>query len=122
MKLKNIFIASVLLVLGVAVVAGYQIGSVYLANMELTSDLKDLSSLTGVRIGFVDPRTSDQIRDRVIAKAAEHGIHLEPEQVNVERAGEGQDGSVYLSTEYQTRMRVFGYSWTIHFTAESPRS
>jgi len=75
-----------------------------------------------VRIGFVDPRTPDQIRDRVIAKAAEHGIHLEPEQINVERTGEGKDGSIYLSTAYDTRMSVFGYSWTIHFTAASPRS
>jgi hypothetical protein len=122
MRPKNLIIASVLLVLGAAIVAGYQIGSVYLANIELTSDLKDLSSLTGVRIGLVDPRTPDQIRDRVIAKAAEHGIQLEPEQVNVERTGEGKEGSIYLSAAYATRMNVFGYSWIIHFTAASPRS
>jgi hypothetical protein len=120
--MKNIAIAIALLLLGVGVYAGFQIGAAYLANIELTSDLKDLSSLTGVRIGFVDPRTPDQIRDRVIAKAAEDGIHLDPEQVNVDRTGEGKDGSIYLSTAYNARVNLFGYSWTIRFTAASPRT
>lgn len=122
MAMKNIAIATALLLLGLAVYAGYQFGGAYLSNMELASDLKDLSSLTGVRIGFVDPRTPDQIRDRVIAKAAEDGIQLAPEQVNVERTGEGKDGSIYLSTAYDARVNLFGYSWEIHFTAASPRS
>jgi len=110
------------MLLGLAAYAGYQVGSAYLANIELQGDLKDLSSLTGTRIGLVDPRTPDQIRDRVIEKAAERGIHLEPEQVNVERTGEGKDGSIYLSTAYDARMNIFGHSWAIHFTAASPRS
>jgi hypothetical protein len=120
LQVRNILIASVLLVAGTGVVYGYQIGSVYIANLELKSDLKDLSSLTGVRIGLVDPRTPDQIRERVIAKAAEDGIQLEPEQVNVERVGEGKDGYIYLSAAYDVRIDVFGYPWRIHFTAESP--
>ena len=120
--MKTIFTAAVLLLAAMGVYAGYQIGSVYLANIELTSDLKDLSSLTGTRIGLVDPRTPDQIRSQVIAHAAQHGIHLEPEQVNVERDGEGKDGTIYLSTAYDTRMTLFGYSWIIHFTAASPRT
>ena len=45
------------MLLGAAVVASYQICSVYLANMELATDLKELSSLTGTRIGLVDPRS-----------------------------------------------------------------
>jgi hypothetical protein len=122
LQVKNILIAGVLLVAGTGVVYGYQIGSVFIANLELKSDLKDLSSLTGVRIGLVDPRTPDQIRERVIAKAAADGIHLEPEQVNVERAGEGKDGYIYLSAAYDVRVDILGYPWRIHFTAGSPRS
>lgn len=121
LQVRNILIASVLLVVGTGVVYSYQIGSVYVANLELKSDLKDLSSLTGVRIGLVDPRTPDEIRDRVIARAAEEGIHLEPEQVNVERVGEGKEGYIYLSTAYDVRIDILGYPWRIHFTAESPR-
>ena len=120
--MKKLAILAVLFVLGMAVYAGWQVGAVYIANEQLREDLKDLSSLTGTRIGLVDPRSPDQLRDRVVAKAAEHGIHLEPEQVNVERTGEGKDGSIYLSTEYDARVNVFGQSWTVRLTAASPRN
>lgn len=119
--MKKLAIIGVLFALGVAVFAGFQMGSVYLANAELQEDLKDLSSLTGTRIGLVDPRSPDQIRDQVIAHAAGHGIHLAPEQVNVERDGEGKDGTIYLSTAYDAPVNLFGITWTMHFTAAGPR-
>jgi len=120
--MKTLATLAVLAVMGVAIYAACQVGSVYLANEQLREDMKDLSSLTGTRIGLVDPRSPDQLRDRVVAKAAEHGIHLEPAQVNVERAGEGKDGSIYLSTAYDAPVNVFGQSWTVHLTAASPRN
>jgi hypothetical protein len=120
--MKRVLWVAIVGLIGAAVVAGYQIGSVYLANIELQSDLKDLSSLTGTRIGLVDPRSTDQIREQVIEHAAQYGIHLGPEQVNVERDGEGKDGTISLSAAYDTNMNVFGLRWTIHFTAASPRS
>jgi hypothetical protein len=120
--MKKVLFVAILALLGAAVVAAYQVGSVYLANVELQSDLKDLSSLTGTRIGLVDPRSPDQIRDQVIEHAAEHGIRLEPEQINVDRNGEGKDGTIYISTAYDANMSVFGYRWTIHFIAAGPRS
>jgi hypothetical protein len=119
---KKLLIAATLGLLAAAFIAGYQIGSVYLANIELCSDLKDLSSLTGTRIGLLDPRSTDQIRDQVIEHASEHGIRLEPDQVNVERNGEGKDGSIFISTDYDADMNVFGFRWTMHFTASGPRS
>lgn len=119
--MKNVVIIVGLLLLGTAAFAGWQVGSVYLANVELRSDLKDLSSLTGMRIGLVNPRTDAEFRDLVVAKAAQDGVHLDPEQVTVERTGEGIEGSIYLSTEYDIRMDVLGFSRTIHFTAASPR-
>jgi hypothetical protein len=120
--MKRILQVAVLGLIGAGVVAACQAGSVYLANIELQSDLKDLSSLAGTRIGLVDPRSTDQIRDQVIEHAAQRGIALEPEQVNVERNGEGKDGSISISTAYDRNIRVFGHRWIIHFTAASPRS
>ncbi len=120
--MKNIVIIVVALLLVLVVVAGYQVGLAYFANIELRADLKDLSSLAGTQIGLVEPRSPDQIRAQVIAHAAQDGIHLEPEQVNVERNGEGQDGTIYLSTAYDANMNVFGVRWTIHFAAASPRN
>ncbi len=118
---KNFIIIVALLFLGLAASAGWQIGSVYLAHIEHQSDLKDLSSLTGMRIGLVNPRSDDETEELVIAKAAERGIHLEPEQINIEAIGEGVDEKIYVSTEYDVRMDVLGTPWTKHFTADSPR-
>jgi hypothetical protein len=120
--MRNVVLIVVLALLGAAVVAGYQIGSVYLANAELAADLKDLASLTGTQIGLLAPRSPDQIRDQVIEHASQRGMHLESEQINVERNGEGKDGTIYISVAYNTNMNVFGYRWTIHFTAAGPRS
>jgi hypothetical protein len=120
--MRQPLLVAVFALFGAAAVAGYQIGSVYLANIELASDLKDLSSLTGTRIGLVDPRSVDQIRDQVIEHAAQHGIQLEPEQVRVERDGEGKDGTIYIATAYDANLNVFGYRWRVHFTAAGPRS
>ena len=119
--MKNAGIIVGLFVLMLAAIAGWQVGSVYLSNLELTSDLKDLSSLTGMRIGLVDPRSDAEFRDLVIAKAAQDGIQLEPDQINVERTGVGILGSIYLSTEYDVSKDVLGFPWKKHFTAESPR-
>ncbi|MGB9069208.1 MAG: hypothetical protein WCC21_11625 [Candidatus Acidiferrales bacterium] len=96
--MKTVLLVALLGIIGAVVVAAYEVGSVYLANIELQSDLKDLSSLTGTRIGLVDPRFPDQIRDQVIEHAAQHGIPLQAEQVNVERNGEGQDGTISIAT------------------------
>ncbi len=120
--MKTVFIIAVLVLAGAAVIGGYQIGSLYLVNMELASDLKDLSSLTGTRIGLVESRSVDEIRRLVIEHAADHGIHLEPEQVSVERTGEGKDGTIFLSTKYDAHVNLFGLDLTFHFNAASPRN
>ena len=120
--MKNFVISVAILLLGVAAIAGWQVGSVYLSHTELQSDLKDLASLTGMRIGLVDPRSDAEFRELVIAKAAQDGIHLDPDQIYVERIGQGIEGSIRLSAEYDVRMDVLGFSWTQHFTAASPRN
>src|SRR5271154_2504931 len=114
---KNLIISVAILLLGAAAIAGWQVGSVYLSHAELQSDLRDLASLTGMRIGLVDPRSDAEFRELVIAKAAQDGIALDPDQINVERTGVGIEGSIRLSAEYDVRMDVLGFSWTQHFTA-----
>jgi hypothetical protein len=120
--MKTLFVIAVLVLLAAFIVGGYQVGALYLANAELASDLKDLSSLTGTRIGLVESRSIDDIRNQVIQHAADHGIHLEPEQVNVERNGEGKDGFINLSTAYDSHINFFGLDLTFHFVAASPRN
>jgi len=120
--MRRLLIVAALMLLGAAVVASYQICSVYLANMELATDLKELSSLTGTRIGLVRPAiclTDPRPGDRACSP---YGIHLEPEQINVERNGEGKDGSICISTAYDTAMNVFGFRLDHPFHRRQPPS
>jgi hypothetical protein len=120
--MRKLLILGAIVLAAAAASAGWQLGAAYLANVELKSDLKDLSSLAGTRIGLVVPRSSDDIRSQVVAKATERGIRLDPAQVTVVRRGQGDDESISLATEYDAPMNVFGLAWKIHFTAASPHS
>jgi hypothetical protein len=71
----------------VMVIAGWQIGSCELANMELQDDMQDLASQAGAHIGFVEPRSDADLRRAIMRKAQEHDIELDPGQVRVQRTG-----------------------------------
>jgi hypothetical protein len=114
------------LILGIAILAlaafaGWQIGSRYVANIELQADMKDLAAQNGTRIGLNPPSTDDDLRNIVAGKAKEYGIQLESEQVTVQRTGPPAAQFVYLATEYDARVNLFGYSYVIHFSAASPQ-
>lgn len=91
-KVKVIAALAVLLL---AVIAGWQIGSRELANLELQSDLRDLAAEVGTRIGLDARSTDEEFRNAIIHKAEGHNIQLEPGQVTVIRSGAGEDSTVY---------------------------
>jgi hypothetical protein len=114
------------LILGVAVllvaaIVGWQIGSCHVANIELQADMKDLAAQNGTRIGLNPPSTDDDLRNVVANKAKDLGIPLEPEQVTVQRTGSPPTQFVYLATEYDARVNLFGFSYRLHFGAASPQ-
>lgn len=106
-----------LAVLGLAVFACWQIASYQLANLELQSDLRYLSAQVGTRIGLDAPSADEELRAAVIRKAQQHDIQLEPQQVTVQRTGTG----IYLAVDYQARVNLLGYSFTLHFTPSSTK-
>ena len=59
------------------------LGLCELANVELESDLRDIASQAGARIGLETMSTDEELRSAVIHKAGEHNIQLQPEQVTV---------------------------------------
>jgi hypothetical protein len=87
--------------------------------VELRDDLHDLSSQVSAKIGLMDFKTDNDFRDAVIRKAERYDIYLQPEQITVRRSGTVKDPVVYLAADYQTRVRVLGYSFTLHFTPSS---
>jgi hypothetical protein len=117
-KLKLIFAGAVL---GSAIFVGWRIGSCELANFELHDDLRDLAAQGGAQIGLSAPNTEDELRNAVIRQAKEHGIHLEPEQVTVRRAGTAYAPTYYLAADYDARVTFPGYLLTLHFYPTSAK-
>jgi hypothetical protein len=110
-----------LAVLALAIIAGWQIASCELANLELHEDLHDLAAQAGVRIGLVSSSTDDELRDAVIRKAKSHEIQLEPEQVTVQRTGTVTAPVIYLVADYKVRVTLLGCSFTLHFNPSSAK-
>jgi hypothetical protein len=97
----------------------WQIGTRELANAELRDDMHDIASQLGARIGLTDGKTDNDFRNDVIDKAKKYDIQLEPEQITVERRGEGIYATMYLATDYRVPVRLPGFSFQLHFNAES---
>ena len=98
------------------VIVGWQIVSCELANVELQDDMQDLASQAGARIGFVEPRSDEDLRRAVMRKAKEHDIVLDPDQVRVQRTASVDMSTVYLAADYTVLVRLPGGSFTLHFT------
>lgn len=110
-----------LVVLAVAIIAGWQIASCELANLELREDLRDLAAQTGAFIGLNSFSTDEDFRNAVIREAKKYGIQLEPEQVTVQRTGTAQVPIIYLAADYKVPVTLPGYSFTLHFHPSSAK-
>jgi hypothetical protein len=102
-----------------AVVVCWQIASSEIANLELQSDLRDISAQVASRIGLEAPNSDEDLRNAVIHKAEEHDIDLLPEQVTVRHTGAGKTVSIYLAADYKARVNLLAFSFTLHFTPSS---
>jgi hypothetical protein len=110
-----------LAVLAVAIIAGWQIASCEVANLELHEDLRDLAAQTGAYIGLNSFNTDEDFRNAVIREAKRHDIQLEPEQVTVQRTGTAQTPIIYLAADYKVRVKLPGFSFTFHFHPSSAK-
>jgi len=117
--MKKLVLIAGLAVLVVAASVGWQIASRELANRQLQEDLHDLSVQGAARIGLAAPSSDDDLRDAVVAKARQYDILLQPNQVTVLRAPEGQIPAFYLAVDYETRLQLLGFPFTLHFNPSS---
>ncbi|HEX4002236.1 MAG TPA: hypothetical protein VHX36_06280 [Candidatus Acidoferrales bacterium] len=107
-------------ILGLAAAAGWQVGSCELTNTEFRDDLHDLAAQNGARIGLVAPNSDEDLRDTIIQIAAQrYGIHLDPEQVTVQRSGTDEAPKFYFAVDYQAKAGLPGFPFTLHFTPTS---
>ncbi len=110
-----------LAVLGLALIAGWQIASPELANLQFQSDLRDIAAEIAARIGLSSPTTDEELRNLVIHKAERYEIQLQPDQITVQHMGTGDSSTVYLAADYKVRVNLLVYSLTLHFTPSSTK-
>jgi hypothetical protein len=110
-----------LAVLALAILAGWQIASCELANLEFREELRDIAAQGGARIGLLSFNTDEELRNAVIREAKKHEIQLAPEQITVERTGTPPAQTIYLSADYRARVALPGCSFTLHFHPSSAR-
>ena len=109
-----------LVLLCFALVAGWQVVSCELANAAFQEDLQDLSAQGGTRIGLLSASSDEDIRNKVMQKANNHDILLQPTQITIERRGTPEVPFVYLAADYKARVNLlFGFSFELHFTPAS---
>ncbi len=108
-------------ILGLVVVAGWQIASCEIANLELQTDMRDIAAQVASRIGLEGPNSDEELRNAVIHKAEGHGIQLEPAQVTVQQTGSGKTVVIYLAADYKARVNLLVYSFSLHFTPSSAK-
>ena len=114
------------LILGLAVLAlafavGWPVASSELAYYELRADLRDIASQNAVRIGLASANTDEEIRAAVVRDASKYEIPLEPNQVTVENSGTAAEPALTVTASYDVRIKLPGYSVTLHFAPSSAR-
>ena len=119
MRKVKIFLG--LAVLGLVLIAGWQIASCEVANLEFQSDLRDVAAEIAARIGLSSPTTDEDLRNLVIHKAERYEIPLQPDQITVQRIGTGDESKIYLAADYKVRVNLLVYSLTLHFTPSSTK-
>jgi hypothetical protein len=102
-------------------IVGWQFAACEVANIELRDDLQDLAAQAGTKIGLDPERTDAQLRAMVVRRAEDYDIELKPEQVTVQRTGSGDREVIRLAVDYDARVNLTAYSFTLHFTPSSSR-
>jgi hypothetical protein len=98
---------------------GWQLAACEFANYQLRDDLKDVATMGSSRLGLLAESSDADLRDAVIRRAAQHGIHLIPEQILVQRSGTTENPKVFLAAKYRARVVMPGISLIFHLKATS---
>lgn len=111
----------VVLIVGLAILAivaaiGWQLAAIQIDNAELHADLRDVAAQNGVNIGVNAPKTDDEVRDEVIATAADHGLRLQPDQIRLQKYTDATTRRIWydIAVDYTARINLLVYSYEIH--------
>lgn len=115
-----------LLIFIIVVAAGWQIASAEISSIEFRDDLRYIAAQNAANIGVATPKTDDQVREDVVASAAEYGIHLQPDQIQLQRITIAHYLSnttrFNLAVSYTRRVNLLLYSFDLHFNQQARNS
>src|SRR5690242_7094639 len=117
--MRRLFYIVVIAAAAYAILAGYRVGAVEVANIQLEDDMRDLAAQLGTHIGYSNIKTDDDLRDAVLLKAAQRDIDLRPDEVKVERMGSGSSVMIYVAADYKVPIQLPYYSFVMHFKPSS---
>lgn len=110
----------------IVVAAGWQIASAEISSIEFRDDLRYIAAQNAANIGVATPKTDDQVREDVVASAAEYGIHLQPDQIQLQRITIAHYLSnttrFNLAVSYTRRVNLLLYSFDLHFNQQARNS
>ena len=98
-----------------------QIGLAEWQNLQFQDDLHDLAASVGENTGVIAPRSDDELRKVIVQKADKRGIQLDPRRITLQRTGSTEWHTVLLAAEYETPIRLPGYSFILHFSPSSTK-
>jgi hypothetical protein len=110
-----------LVILAIAVIAGWQIATSGFANSELQSEMNDIAAQSGARVGLAAVNSKDEFSNSVIERAQEHGTLLNPQQVTVDLTATPDATTIYLSAKYDASVNMLVFSFPLHFAPSSIR-
>ena len=103
------------MILAAVLAVGWQIASAEISSAEFHGDLTYIARQLGANVGLGSPKTDDQVRQDVISSAAEHGIHLQPDEVQVQRVTDPPYARFNLAVRYKIRVNLLVSSFDLHF-------
>jgi hypothetical protein len=120
-SVRRIAIVLVIAVLVVATSLGWQVGAAEVANLSFQEDIRDLAAQAGAHIGYLAPKSDDDLTATIIQRAQKHDIALAPSQIVIERIDPGPNSTLYITAHYVVTVRLGTLSFKLHFAPTSER-
>ncbi|HKF02836.1 MAG TPA: hypothetical protein VKB49_11005 [Candidatus Sulfotelmatobacter sp.] len=117
MKIIKIIVG--LVVFAFVMSTGWQLAACEFANYQLRDDLRDVATMGSSRLGVLAESSDGDLREAVIRRAGQHGIHLVADQILVQRSGTTEHPVIFLAAKYRARVVMPGFSLIFHLKATS---
>ena len=120
-SVRRIAIVLAVAVLVLATNLGWQVGAAEVANLSFREDIRDLAAQAGTHIGYLAPKSDDDLTATIMQRAQKHDIALAPSQVVIERIDPGPNSTLYIAAHYVVPVRLGALSFKLHFAPTSDR-